>query len=100
MKTSEQHPFYITFGTADHFPYGFHDYVVVYAKDEASACESFRAKYPDAHEGYYNFAFIYDEDSWNGGVKAYYEGVKPADIVLEMKSVEHEDPSLEEDFFR
>lgn len=81
MITPNKKPFYITFGTADHFPYGIKDYVVSYAENERDACEAFRTKYPDVHAGLYNFASIYDQDSWESGIKNYYEGKEPVDTV-------------------
>ena len=81
MLTPNKKPFYITFGAADHFPYGTNDYVVAYAENERDASEAFRTKYPDVHAGLYNYAFIYDQNSWKNGIKNYYEGKEPADTV-------------------
>lgn len=95
MLTPNKKPFYITFGTADHFPYGIKDYVVAYAQNEREASEAFRAKYPNVHEGLYNFDSIYDQDSWDNGIKKYYEGKEPVDVVQKsgifMVSMEVED---------
>lgn len=76
------HPYYITFGTADHFPYGVNDYVIVNAHSESEACHTFQKKYPDHTPGIYNFAFIYSEKEWNQMELAskYYKD-SPADVL-------------------
>ena len=80
-------PFYITFGSASHFPYGINDYVVSYAQNEREASEIFRKKYPDAHEGLYNYSFIYTKDEWENGVKSFYTN-GPADELVSYEKKE------------
>ena len=50
--------FYFTFGTSERFPYC-GGWVEVLAPDRSAAVKTFRAKYPDVHEGIVNCADIY-----------------------------------------
>lgn len=52
--------FYFTFGTSEQFPHR-GGWVEVIAPDRHAAIRTFRAKYPDIHEGIVNCADIYDE---------------------------------------
>lgn len=74
-------PYYITFGSAAHFPYKFNQYIVSYGKDEMEASEIFRNHYPDVHEDTYNFAFIYSEEEWKRDVCDYYKNQTPQEIL-------------------
>lgn len=50
--------FYFTFGTSEQFPY-YGGWVEVLAPDYHTAVATFRAKYPDIHEGIVNCSDIY-----------------------------------------
>lgn len=75
--------YYFTFGTAEHFPFGINDYVLVTANNQFAAENKFREVHPDAHENLINCAFIYSEREWgnNKMQQKYYNGKEPVEIL-------------------
>lgn len=74
--------FYFTFGSDDHFPYEFHEYVEIEARDENEAREVFRVIWPNREDSpFLNCASVYDEHYWKSVSEKYYKNVKPAAVV-------------------
>lgn len=73
--------YYITFGTASHFPYGIKEYVVAYGKNEFEASEAFRSVHPNRIPNCYNYSFIYNQSDWENSISKFYEGIEPSEII-------------------
>lgn len=72
--------YYITFGSADYYPYGMDDYVLVKADTEHEARMVYRKYHPDVYEGILNFSFMYNQQEWDDGTSKYYDG-EPAEVL-------------------
>lgn len=78
--------YYITFGSAEYFPYGRDEYVLVKADNEMLARKTYRKVHPDYHEGILNFSSIYNEEEWNEISDKYYKDIKPAEILVGVET--------------
>lgn len=83
-KESNLNWYYITFGSAEHFPFQANEYVMVRAESEKDATDLFRRKYPDHTPGYANFAFIYSKYEWDREVNEYYHG-GPSEVLQDYE---------------
>lgn len=74
--------FYFTFGYDDNYPYGFHEYVEIEARNESEAREVFGAIWPNRDGSLcINCASVYDEEYWKQVSEKYYKNVKPSATV-------------------
>lgn len=74
--------YYFTFGSAEQFPYGRDDYVLVIGTDYQDCMTAYRTKHPDVDEGILNCAFYYKETEWEKIEPEYYAGVSPAEVIV------------------
>jgi len=95
MSEITKKPFYITFGSSEHFPYQ-NGYIIVIATSEKEACEKFREKYPDKTPGIYNFSFIYGKEAWNGISSSY--GYPEEILGISPKAIEYINAFCQEKF--
>lgn len=80
MKCSNMQPYYVTFGSANHFPFTRDEYILIYADNEHNAAELFRKHYPDYTPNVYNFAYMYSKNEWKDVQKFYSGG--PAEVLI------------------
>lgn len=83
-QSNNVQPYYVTFGSAEHYPYGRGEYVMVYADSEKAASETFRKNYPDHTPGVGNYAFIYSKELWDREVSDFYHG-SPSDVLRDTE---------------
>lgn len=82
----EMRRFYYTFGSADDYPFGREDYVVVEAWSQNDANRIFRTHHPDKNAGVLNCADYYTEAQFREMKDAYYPGRKPTEILKQTSS--------------
>lgn len=80
--------FYFTFGCDNNFPYGFHEYVEIEARNEDEARAVFQAIWPNRDGSpFLNCASVYDEKYWKQVSEKYYKNVEPsATVKISMRS--------------
>lgn len=83
-QSNNVQPYYVTFGSAEHYPFDRSEYVMVYADSEKAASETFRKYYPDHTPGVGNYAFIYSKELWDREVSDFYHG-GPSDVLRDTE---------------
>ena len=74
--------FYVTFGSAEYYPYGRDAYIIVRAFTEREAARKYRKRHPDIHEGILNCAFLYNEKTFQSDVCSFYKDTVPSEIII------------------
>lgn len=76
--------YYFTFGSHPDFPFGIKDYVLIMAKNEATARDLFGKHFPNpVHPDTLNFAFCYEEKEWEDIHNKYYPETSPSAIITD-----------------
>ena len=84
-------PFYVTFNDSPVSPYGLGEFVIVYGNDINDASENYRKVHPNIEKDHYNFAFIYNENSWKQNVSQFYSTKEPSEIIGEKEAEQEAD---------
>ena len=81
---------YFTYGSAEQFPYGRSDYVMVKGANSDDCIKAYRKIHPDVNEGLINCSDYYTEDRWENDVyKEFYFPKAPIETIESEKYAQY-----------